>query len=63
MNDLEEDMKNQICNIGVWNARAGSLQINLAHIWDSFDRMNRRTDRGYDSKNCKDKIIDCEGQN
>jgi len=43
--------------MGVWNATAGSLQINLAHIWDSFDRMNGRNDRGYDSKNSKDKIL------
>lgn len=49
--------------MGACNARAGSLQINLAHIWDSYDVMNRRSNTAYDSKNSKDKIIDSEGQN
>jgi hypothetical protein len=44
------------------NARISNLQINLPHIWDSFDMMDRRSDKGYESRNSKDKVINSEGK-
>jgi len=31
------------------------MQRNLLHIWDSFGMMDRRNDKGYESRNSKDK--------